>query len=98
MDQLHDPALGAILNEWNLQEYDPPHTDVQEWIHSIESLCNAYGIPDIQRPQCAMHFIKRELRAELLPAFEEVREKFGSVRWAQFKNFLVEFDSKLNHR
>ena len=95
---MDDPTLETILKKWNTQEYDPPHTDVREWIHSVESRCNAYGIPDVQRPQCATYFIKKELRAELLLAFEEVKEKFGSVRWAQFKNFMAEFDSKLDYR
>ena len=94
MHQLSDLALKAILKEWDPQEYDPPYTDVQEWIRSIDSLCDTYGIPDVQRPQCATDFIKNELRAELRKVLARALEQFGSVHWDQFKIFMVAFDSK----
>lgn len=94
MYQLPDLALEAILKEWHPQQYDPPHSDVREWVNSIESLCDTYGVPDVQRPQCATGFIKDELSAELLKLLMEARAKFGSVHWVQFKNFMVAFDSE----
>jgi len=95
MNQLSDPAIKAILKEWRPKEYYPPHTDVQDWIHSIESLCNVYGIPDVQRLQCAVGFIKEELSIELRRVLVEARERFGLVDWTQFKAFLVAFDRKI---
>ena len=92
MPQLSDLALKTILEEWHPQQYDPPHTDITEWIRSIESLCDTYGIPDVQRPQCAAEFIKDELRAELLNVLRDARARFGSVHWDRFKNFMVAFD------
>jgi len=92
MYQLSDPAIKAILRAWSPQEYYPPYTDVQEWTHSIESLCNEYGIPDIQRRQCAMGFIKEGLSTELRKVLAEAP---GSTYWNQFKAFLVAFDSKI---
>jgi len=94
MHQLSDLALGAILKEWDTPEYDPPNTDIQEWTISIESLCNTYGIPDTQRPQCATRFIKSELRTELENVMREARARFGPIHWAQFANFMAEFDRK----
>ena len=94
MPQLSDLAIRAILNEWHPQEYDPPHTDVREWIRSIDSLCDTYGIPDVQRPQCATQFIRYDLRIGLREVLAEAREQFGSVRWNQFKIFMVAFDSE----
>jgi len=46
MEWISDPALEAILQEWNPNVYDPPHTDIQGWTHTIEALCHTYGIPD----------------------------------------------------
>lgn len=90
MYQLSELAIKAILKEWHPREYRPPYTDVQQWIESIESLCNQYGIPDIQRLQCAVGFIKKGLRQALV----DVAERFGIVHWNQFKGFLVIFDGK----
>lgn len=92
MYQLTDLALKVILKEFHPQEYDPPNTDVRKWIHSIETLCDTYGIPDVQRPQCAIGFIKDELRTELLNVLEDARRRFGPVQWDGFKRFIVVFD------
>jgi len=92
MQRLSDLALEAILEEFDTQEYDPPHTDVREWIRSIELLCDTYGIPDVQRPQCATAFVKDELSTELEDVLARARATFGPVRWDPFKNFMVEFD------
>jgi len=92
MHRLSDLALEAILEEFHPQEYDPPHTDVREWVHSIESLCDTYGIPDVQRPQCAVAFAKGELSTELEDVLEKARVTFGPVHWEPFKNFMVAFD------
>ena len=92
MYQLPDPAIEAILKEWDLQEYDPPKTDIREWTRIIESLCDTYGIPDTQRPQCATRFIKKELRDELENVLRDARGQFGPVRWPQFENFMVALD------
>jgi len=94
MYRLSDPALEAILKEWNPEEYDPLNTDVRVWTLAVESLCDTYGIPDTQRPQCAAKFIKSELRNGLEKVLVDAREKFGPVHWAQFTNFMVEFDRK----
>ena len=56
------------------------------------TLCDTYGIPDTQRAQCAVKFIKIELRTELENVLRDARARFGSVRWAQFTNFMVAFD------
>jgi len=90
--RLTDLALKAILKEFHAQEYDPPRTDVRKWVYSIESLCDTYGVPDVQRPQCATAFIKDELRTELLNVLEDARRRFGPVQWDQFKAFMVVFD------
>ena len=92
MAQIPDLALEAILNEWHPQEYDPPHTDVREWIHSLETLCDTHGIPDTQRPQCATAFVKDGLRAELLEALADAQTRSGPVHWDRFKDFMVAFD------
>ena len=94
MHQLHDLALEAILKEWKPQEYDPPNTNIQEWAHSLESLCDTYGIPDTQRPQCAVKFIKDGLQAELEKVLTDARAQFGPIHWVQFTNFMVAFDRK----
>ena len=94
MYQLSDLALEAILKEWHPQEYDPPHTDIREWIHSVEALCDTYGVPDLQRPQCATRFIKDELSAELMTVLMEAQAKFGPVRWDRFKAFMTAYDRK----
>ena len=92
MHRLSDPALEAILKEFHPPEYDPPHTDVRGWLRFIESLCDTYGIPDVQRPQCATTFVKGELRTELEETLARARGAFGSVHWDPFKNFMIEFD------
>ena len=92
MHRLSDLALEAILKEFNPQEYDPPHTDVREWVHSIELLCDTYGIPDVQRPQCATAFARGELNTELGKVLVEARTMYGPVHWGRFKNFMVAFD------
>ena len=92
MYQLSDQAIGAILKEWRLPEYDPLNTDIQEWNLIVGTLCDTYGIPDTQRAQCAVKFIKIELRTELENVLRDARARFGSVRWAQFTNFMVAFD------
>jgi len=84
MYQLSDLAIKAILKDWHLQTYCPPYTDVMEWIRSIESHCNLYGIPDVQWLQCANNFINTELRNALA--------KFGPLSWGQFKAVLVPID------
>ena len=94
MHQLPDPAIEAILKEWNPQEYVPPNTDIREWIRTIESLCNTYGIPDTQRPQCAARFVKRGLRPQLERALKNARAKFGPILWTQFANFMVALDCR----
>ena len=92
MYQLTDLALEAILKEFHPQEYDPPNTDVREWTRSIELLCDTYGIPDVQRPQCAANFVKGELGTELGTVLARARVEYGSVHWDRFKIFMVEFD------
>ena len=92
MYQLSDQAIEAILKEWHPPEYDPPNTDIQEWNLAVETLCDTYGIPDTQRAQCAVKFIKSGLRTELENVLRDARARFGSVRWARFANFMVAFD------
>jgi hypothetical protein len=92
MYRLPDPAIEAILREWNPQEYYPPNTDVHEWNRTIGKLCGAYGIPDVQRPQCAARFVKKELRIELESVLKDSRTKVGPIQWGQFANFMVAFD------
>ena len=94
MYRLSDPAIEAILKEWNPQEYYPPNTDILEWNRTVGSLCDTYGIPDTQRPQCATRFIKSELRIELEQVLGDARTKFGPVRWPQFASFMVICDRK----
>lgn len=86
MYQLSDLAIKAILKEWRLKTYCPPYTDVKEWIRSIESYCNLYGIPDVQWLQCADNFINNELRRALA--------MFGPLSWNQFKAVLIPIDRK----
>ena len=92
MHRLSDLALEAILREFDSQDYDPLHTDVWEWIDSIELLCDTYGVPDVQRPQCATAFTKGDFRTDLENALAEARERFGPVHWVPFKNSMVAFD------
>ena len=94
MYQLSNPAIEAILTEWHPQDYNPPHTNIQEWIRTIESLCDTYGIPDTQRPQCATRFIRSRLRTELEDVLRDARTQFGRVHWVQFVNFMVALDRK----
>ena len=92
MQQLPDPVLEAIPREFHPPEYNPPQTDVQEWIRSIELLCDKYGIPDVQRPQCTTAFVKDGLRTELGDVLTRARETSRPVHWDAFKNIMVEFD------
>jgi len=94
MYQLNDLALNLILKEFHPQEYDPPRTDVQKWANSIESLCDIYGVPDIQRPECTVRFIRDELRAGARKVLEDVRKDRGSMRWDQFRDFMIKFDGE----
>jgi hypothetical protein len=96
MHTLPAPALKVILKEWKLKKYDPPNTDVREWIHTIENLSDTYGIPDIQRPKCAVRFVEAELRTELRKVLADPRATFGHgpVHWAQFKIFMTTLDRK----
>ena len=77
-----------------LPEVSPPYyADVQEWVHSIELLCDLYGIPNVQRLQCALHSTEEELSTELCDVSGEVRERVGPVFRDQFtEGFLVVFD------
>ena len=45
MHKLSDPAIEAILKEWDIAEYDPPNTDIREWNRAVETraLC---GMPE----------------------------------------------------
>lgn len=88
MNQLAEPAIKAILREWHPKMYRPPYTDVDKWTDSIESLCNLYGIPHVQRLRCAMGFIAEGARQ----ALEEVAESLGAIYWDQFKALLAAFD------
>jgi len=90
MYQLPNMTLEVILKEWHPQEYNPPNTDIWEWTLAMESLCDTYGIPDTQRPQCAVNFIKGELRTEL----EKLLTDSGPIHWTQFTNFMVALDRK----
>jgi hypothetical protein len=92
MYQLSDAAIEVILKEWHLEEYDPPNTNIQEWNLIAGTHCDTYGIPDTQRAQCAVRFMKSGLRAELEDVLAKARARFGSVHWAQFTNFMVAFD------
>lgn len=92
MSQLSDLAIKAILKEWRPQTYWPPHTDVTEWIRSIESLCNLYGIPDSQRLRCAVTFVKKDIGADLQKVLEDAG--FVPLHWNLFRSFLVYFDRK----
>jgi len=92
MNQLSYPALEAILREWDPTVYDPPHTDIVGWTHTIESLCDTYGIPDTQRAQCAAKFVKDELCVKLEKVLGDARATFGPTHWDQFKIFMTEFD------
>ena len=94
MHRLSDLALEAIIKEWHPQEYDPPFTDAQAWVRSIESLCDTYGIPEVQRSQCATRFVKDELRVKLPKAWAGTRAMIVPTHWDQFKNFVVTFDSE----
>lgn len=91
---LPDVSLKAILKDWHPQKYNPPCTDVEEWTHSIELLCDAYGIPDVQRSECATCFVKDRFATELLGVLSVARETYGPLRWDQFKSLMVVIDGK----
>ena len=91
-----DTAIEAILREWDLQEHDPPNSDIREWIRTIEQLCDTYGIPGTQRPQCATRFVKGGLRARLESVLKDARTQVGPILWAQFANFMVSLDHRLD--
>lgn len=92
MNQLSDLAIKAILKEWRPQIYRPPHSDVTEWIRSIESLCDLYEIPDSQRLRCAVAFIKRDIATDLQRVL--VDAGFVPLHWNLFRSFLIYFDRK----
>ena len=94
MYQLTDSAIEVILADWHPQKYRPLCTDVQQWIDSIELLCDLYGIPDIQRLRCALRFVEEEISTILRKVLAEARERVGPVHWNQFRSFLVAFDGK----
>lgn len=96
MYQMPDTAIEAILREWDLQEHDPPNSDIREWIRTIEQLCDTYGIPGTQRPQCATRFVKGGLRARLESVLKDARTQVGPILWAQFANFMVALDRRLD--
>ena len=93
MYELSDLALKAILEEWHPQGYDPLRTDVREWICSIESLCEKYGIPDMQRQLCAVGFIKKEHSPDLVWVLGG-EMGLRPVPWDKFKSLMVEYDRK----
>jgi hypothetical protein len=92
MHRFSDPAIEAILKEWNIGEYDPPNTDIREWNRAVETLCDTYGIPDAQRPQCAARFAKGKVRPELENVLKDARERFGPISSERFMAFMVAFD------
>ena len=92
MNQLNDPAIKAILKDWHPQKYCPLHTDVQQWIDSIELLCIRYAIPNAQWPQCAVHFIEEDIGTVLSNVLAEILEEYGPVDWNRFKRFMIAFD------
>lgn len=94
MHRLSDLVLKAILKEWCPKEYDPPGVDVEDWIRTIESLCETYGIPDAQRAGCAVNFISGVLRKVLEVALKDAEARFGVVHWAQFTKFMIALDRK----
>ena len=92
MYQLSDQAIEAILKQWHPSEYNPPNTTIQEWNVIIGTLCDEYGIPDAQRADCAVKFMRSDIRAELESVLGNARARFGSIHWARFTNFMVAFD------
>ena len=95
MPLLSDPAIKAILHEWNLEKYDPLLADKSffQWSREVEGLCEKYGIPDAQRAQCALTFMGEGVRAWLEEHFM-ARAGSKPTDWASFKGFMGEFDSE----
>lgn len=92
MYQLSDRTIEAILKEWHPTEYNPLSTNIDEWIRSMELLCNEYGIPDPQRARCAVKFTTNELRVELESVLEGARARSNPISWDRFMKFMIEFD------
>lgn len=93
MRLLSDPAIEAILKEWcQINFYNPYYTKLDPWIQSVETLCATYGIPDIQRAQCAAQFTSSVAQTAVEKELEDARAANAHIHWAQFVNFMKAYD------
>jgi hypothetical protein len=58
----------------------------------MEELCTTYGIPDVQRAQCAANFTESEVRTVIERELEDARASCTHIHWAQFTDSMAAFD------
>ena len=79
-------AIEAIVKSWDIPPYNPPETDVTDWLRKLHQICGVYGVPVSQRAQCVMYHMRADCR--------EAAQTAGchDMTWNQFTAWLRKYD------
>ena len=79
-------ALQAIVKSWHSPPYNPPGTDVAQWLSRQRHFCEEYGVPVKQQAQCAMHHMGDDCREAAYAA------GCHDMSWDRFTTWLLKYD------
>ena len=80
--------------EFDKNKYNPMHSNINEWIKSMEALFEESDIDDCKRPLSAVGNIEGVIGTDLRRTVKKAEAEFGPIGWDQFKKFMIAFDGK----
>ena len=79
-------AVQAIVKSWDISLYNPPWTDVADWLSRLREFCGVYGVPVTQWALCAVHLMRADCRKAANVA------GCHDMTWDQFTAWLLKYD------
>ena len=89
MAHLPPATVTAILNSWNVQNYDGSQ-DARQWLRTIEERCQIYGVPQTQMTEMAVRCTAGEANRVLGAMLEAHVNEAGVWPWQDFRRQVIQ--------
>ena len=95
MAHLPPATVTAILNKWDVQNYDESQ-DARQWLRTIEEGCQTYGVPPTQMTEMAVRCTTGQANLVLKTIFEAKVDEADGWPWEDFKGYVIQTEGGCN--